>query len=287
METLKSIPGMSKIHVVDLPEGIVSGNLDSFFSCMLHKMGMVLPQAAAVFINSFEELDPTITNDLKSKFKKFLNIGPFNLISSPPPPPDTYGCIPWLDKQKVASVAYVSFGSFATLPPDELVALAEALEATKVPFIWSLKDHSKMHLPNGFLDRTKLHGIVVPWAPQLEVLAHGAVGVFMTHCGWNSLLESIAGGVPMICRPFFGDQRLNERVVEDVWEIGVKVEGGVFTKNGVINSLDQILSQEKGKKMRESIGALKELAKRATGPKGSSTNNFTALSNLVSSPKRC
>ncbi|KAJ6763809.1 GLYCOSYLTRANSFERASE [Salix purpurea] len=91
-------------------------------------MGKALPRAAAVFINSFEELDPGITECLKSKLKRFLNIGPSNLISAPSPVADTSGCITWLDKQKLASVAYVSFGSVATPPPHELVAVAEALE---------------------------------------------------------------------------------------------------------------------------------------------------------------
>ncbi|XP_058002524.1 anthocyanidin 3-O-glucosyltransferase 7 [Hevea brasiliensis] len=278
-QTLHLIPGFSKVQIRDLPEEVLLGNLESIFSLMLHKMGNMLPRAAAVFLNSFEELDPIIINDLNSKFKRFLCTGPFNLVSSPSQVPDTNGCIAWLDKQKPASVAYVSFGSVATPPPKELVALAEALEASKVAFLWSLKDSS--HLPKGFLDRTKSHGIVLPWAPQVEILAHTAIGVFITHCGWNSVLESIVGGVPMICRPFFGDQKLNGRMVEDVWNIGLRVEGGVLTKNGVIDCLDQIFSQEKGKIRRENIKTLQELAKRATESNGSSSKNFIALADLV------
>ncbi|KAJ6383436.1 hypothetical protein OIU78_026841 [Salix suchowensis] len=284
-ETLSLIQGMSKIRTCDLPEGVLFGNTESFFSIMLHKMGKALPRAAAVFINSFEELDPGITECLKSKLKRFLNIGPSNLISAPPPVADTSGCITWLDKQKLASVAYVSFGSVATPPPHELVAVAEALETSEIPFIWSLKDTSKVQLPHGFLDRTAAQGLIVPWSPQSEVLVHGAVGVFVTHCGWNSLLESIAGGVPMICRPFFGDQRLNGCMIEDVWEIGLKVEDGVFTKHGLVSSLNKILSQEGGQKMRENIRALEQLAKKAIGSNGSSINNFIALSNLMLNKK--
>ncbi|XVF30441.1 hypothetical protein REPUB_Repub16aG0057800 [Reevesia pubescens] len=280
-ETLNFIPGMSNVRIRDLPEGILFGNLESLFSRMLHQMGQVLPQAAAVFINSFEELDPVMTNDFKSKFKQYLNVGPFILATPPPSGPDSYGCLTWLDKQKPATVAYISFGSVVTPPPNELVALAEALEASRVPFIWSLRDKSKLHLPNGFLDRA--NGMVVPWAPQIDVLAHGAVGVFITHGGWNSLVESIAGGVPMICRPFFGDHRLNGRMVEDVWEIGVIIKGGIFTKNGIISSLDLVLAQEKGKKMRENLKEVKEVAQRAVGPKGSSTQNFKKLLDLVCS----
>ena len=283
-QTLKFIQGMSQIQVRDLPEGVLFGNIESIFSRMLQQMGQMLPQATAVFINSFEELDPITTNDLKTKFNKFLNIGPSNLIS-PQTTSDTSGCLSWLEKQKAASVAYISFGSVTTPPPNELKALAEALEAGGVPFLWSLKDMYKVHLPNGFLEKTKVNGMIVPWAPQLDILAHGAVGVFITHCGWNSLLESISGGVPMICRPFFGDQKLNGRVVEDVLEVGLKIEGGIFTKNGVVSSLDLILFQEKGKKMREKMKVLKELAKKAVGPKGSSTRNFESLLQIVSRPK--
>lgn len=134
---------MSKVQVRDLPEGVVPGNRQSLFSNMLHQMGRKLTQADAVFLNCFEELDLTITNDLKSKFKKFLNVGPFTLLSPPPPAkgPDTNGCLSWLAEKQAASVAYVSFGTAAKLPPGEVVAIAEALEAGNVPFIWSLQDN--------------------------------------------------------------------------------------------------------------------------------------------------
>ncbi|KAJ4834763.1 hypothetical protein Tsubulata_020002 [Turnera subulata] len=282
-EPISCIPGMSKIKVGDLPEGVVFGDTQSFFSCMLQKMGLALPKAAAVLINTFQELDPTITSDLNSKFKKFLTIGPVHSMSPSPAAADTYTCIPWLHKQKLASVAYVGFGSVTTPPPHELVALAEALEASNVPFIWSIRDSAKGNLPGGFLERTHgSQGILVPWAPQTSVLAHVAVGVFITHGGWNSLVESVAGGVPMICRPFFGDQRLNGRMVQDVWQVGLKLGPGAFTKDGIIESLDQILYQEKGKILRHNVRALKQLSDIAIGPNGSSTINFMALSEFVS-----
>ncbi|GLU14664.1 hypothetical protein SLE2022_312230 [Rubroshorea leprosula] len=278
-ETLSFVPEMSKIRICDLPTGILFGNLESVFHRMLHRMGQMLPQAAAVFGNSFEELEPDTTNYLKTKLKSFLSIGPFNLVNPQPPVPDTFGCLSWLDKQKPASVAYIAFGSVATPPPAELVALAEALETSKVPFIWVLKDSLMTLLPKGLVG----NGKVLTWAPQQKVLGHNAVGLFITHGGWNSVLESIAGGVPMICRPFFGDHSVNARMVEAVWEMGVTVKGGVFTREELLSSMDLILVQEKGKKMRERVGAMKEAAERAVGEKGSSTQNFMALLNLISS----
>lgn len=280
-ETLSFIPGMSKIRIRDLPEGIIFGNLNSPFSCMLHRMGQTLPEAEAVFINCFQELDLTLTDNLKSKFKKFLNIGPFNMIMPPPPIPDKTGCLSWLDKQKPESVAYISFGTVTSPPPNELIAIAEALIESGFSFLWALRDDLKARLPNEFTEKIRENGKLVSWTPQVEVLGHSSVGVFVTHCGWNSLLESIAGGVPMICRPFFGDQRLNGRMIEDVWKIGAIVNGGIFTKDGIMSNLNKILVNEEGKEMRKRIRDLKEHAEKAVGGKGSSTENFRSLFDIV------
>ncbi|KAK4858969.1 hypothetical protein QYF36_024615 [Acer negundo] len=208
-----NVSRMSKVSMKDLPEGVLFGNLQSIFSHMLHQMGLKLPQGEAVVINNFEELDPIINNDLKSKFNQFLNVGPFSLISPPPDVPDTSGCLLWLHRQEPASVAYLGFGSVSRLSPNEIVAVAEALEASKVSFIW----------------------------------------------------------------PFFGDQRLNARMVQDEWEIGVSVEGEIITKNGLLRSLDLILWQENGKKMRENARKFKQLAEMAIGPRGSSMENFKGI----------
>nr|AHK12774.1 UDP-glycosyltransferase 4 [Litchi chinensis] len=196
----------------------------------------------------------------------------------------TRGALPWLDRQKPASVVYIGFGSVSILSPDELLAVAEALEARKVPFIWSLKKSLQEGLPKGFLERTKSDGIVVSWAPQLDVLAHNAVGVFVNHAGWNSALESIGSGVPMICRPFFGDHTINAKMIEAVWEVGITVDGGFFTKAGLLRCLDLILSQEKGKKIRENVRNIKHLTEKAIGVGGSSTKNLKALVDIVSRP---
>ncbi|XP_006287588.2 UDP-glycosyltransferase 78D2 isoform X1 [Capsella rubella] len=279
-ETLGFISGMEKIRVKDTQEGVVFGPLDSVFSNMLHRMGRALPRATAVFINSFEELDPTFTANLKSEFKRYLNIGPLALLSQwEASVNDPHGCLAWMEKRPPGSVAYISFGTVMTPPPGELAAIAEGLESSKVPFVWSLKN--MVHLPKGFLDRTREQGIVVPWAPQAELLKHEATGVFVTHCGWNSVLESVSGGVPMICRPFFGDQRLNGRAVEVVWEIGMTIINGVFTKDGFEKCLDRVLVQDDGKKMKRNAMKLKEQAHEAVSSKGSSSVNFRGLLDAV------
>lgn len=222
-------------------------------------------------------------NELKSRFQNFLNVGPFPLTCPPRfSAADEYGCLEWLDKHQAASVAYISFGSMMTPPPHELAALAEALEATGFPFLWSFRGHAKENLPKGFLEWTSKNGKLVPWAPQMLVLRHRSVGVFVTHCGWNSVLETIVAGVPMICRPIIGDQKLNAKIVVVEWGMGVEIEGEVFTKDAVVKALVLTLSSEQGKRMRGKAEALRELAMKAVVvPNGSSNENFTTLVQIV------
>lgn len=270
---------MSAIHASDLPQEFL--HLDRPFSHLLYNMSLALPRAAAVVLNSFDGVDPVVENDLKSKLRKMLNVW----RPSPPPPQtppsdDQGGCLSWLSNQSAASVAYISFGTVLTPPPPELVAMAEALEEKQIPYLWSFSDYSKRHLLERFFQRTSSIGKVVEWAPQLQVLAHSSVGVFVTHCGWNSVMESITGGVPMICRPFLGDQMINRRRVEEVWRIGVGVEGGVFTKSSMMTALDRVMLKE-GKKIRENVGRLREFASTAVAENGSSTENFKSLIGIV------
>lgn len=282
------IPGLSKIRLGDLPGGVLFGHLDSPFSTMLHNMGRTLDKASVVLVNSFQGLDIDLTKNLSSKFKSLLNIGPFHLISKQKPSSkvDEFSCNSWLDNQKPRSVAYISFGTIGRLLPDELVALAETLEETRTPFLWSLNKDSMKLLPDGFLERTTANGFgkVVSWAPQVQVLEHIAISVFLTHGGWKSVSESIGAGVPMICRPVFGDQQMNTWMVERVWGIGVRIEGGKFTKDGTGCALEHVLSfNESSKKMKERIEALKELAHEAVRPNGSSNQNFRTLVDVVTS----
>ncbi|XP_027930813.1 anthocyanidin 3-O-glucosyltransferase 7-like [Vigna unguiculata] len=286
---LDFVPGLSKMRVEDLPEDVIQGvgEEETLFSKTLASLGSVLPQAEAVVVNFFEELDPPLlAKDMKSKFKYFLYVGFLTLsLPLPPLPPsdtDGTGCLSWLDKQKGGSVAYVSFGTVVTPPPHEIVAVAEALEASGFPFLWSLKEHLKGVLPSGFLERTRERGKVVAWAPQTQVLGHGSVGVFVTHCGCNSVFESMSNGVPMICRPFFGDHGLTGRMVEDVWEIGVRVEGGVFTKDGLVKCLRLILVEEEGNLMKKNAVKVKTTVVDAAGAQGKAAQDLNTLVEVVS-----
>lgn len=286
-KTLSFLPGMSSVRFSDLPGEILPENSESPLAIMIYKMVQKLPKSTAVVINSFEEIYPLIKNDLKSKFQNFLDIQ-LSILSEDPSivsGDSDQECLSWLEKQRHASVVYISFGTVAEAQPEELAALAEVLETGEFPFLWSMKDNAKKLLPEGFLNRTSKFGMIVSWAPQLKVLENPSVGIFMTHCGWNSVLESISCGVPMICRPFLGDQRSNSRMVEAVWKIGVRIEGGVFTKKGTIEALHYIMSNETGKAIRENLNKLKQKAENAVKLDGSSTKNFKALLELLKSSR--
>lgn len=284
---------MSTIRISDIPKLLLEDR-QHLLGVLHYQMALTLPKAAAVVLNSFEELDSVVTHDLKSKLQtKVLSIGPsplYDSLNKPPAPTSKSSdeCILWLNMHKAASVAYISFGTLMKCPPHELVACAQALEATGVPFLWSLPASEWHILPEAFIERTSGSNIgkMVSWAPQLQVLEHSSVGAHVTHCGWNSMLESITGGVPLIGRPFLGEHFLTIRLVEEVWRFGVKLEGGVFTKRGMMNALDLVLLSEKGKELRNNIGVLREQAIKALGSNGSSTLNFKTLKEVVTSVKR-
>ncbi|XP_002993002.2 UDP-glycosyltransferase 13 [Selaginella moellendorffii] len=137
---------------------------------------------------------------------------------------DKVECLAWLDEQPTASVVYISFGSFARANRKQIEELALGLEASEKRFLWVLNNGAEELLPEGFLERatTNKTGMAVrKWAPQLLVLSHRAVGGFMTHCGWNSTMESLSRGVPMITMPFYGEQRGNARIIVEHLGIGV------------------------------------------------------------------
>ncbi|KAF7028448.1 hypothetical protein CFC21_040366 [Triticum aestivum] len=142
---------------------------------------------------------------------------------------DEAQCLQWLDSMKPGSVVFVSFGSLACTTPQQPVELGLGLETSRKPFIWVIKAGAKLPeveewLADEFEECVKNRGMVIRgWAPQLMILQHQAVGGFVTHCGWNSTVEGICAGVPMITWPHFEEQFLNEKLLVDVLKIGMEV----------------------------------------------------------------
>ncbi|KAK4337552.1 hypothetical protein RND71_042039 [Anisodus tanguticus] len=140
----------------------------------------------------------------------------------------------WLDKQGPKSVLYVSFGSSTTMTNDQIQELATGLENSKQKFLWILRDADKgnvfdgetrkARLLEGYQERNEGIGIVITdWAPQLEILGYTSIGGFMSHCGWNSFMESITMGVPILAWPMHSDQPWNATLITDILEVGIQV----------------------------------------------------------------
>ncbi|KAL6848017.1 hypothetical protein ACP4OV_022145 [Aristida adscensionis] len=196
-------------------------------------------RCSGVVMNSFQELEPLYIESYEQiTGKKVWTLGPMCLCNKGSSTVAARGnkasmdeaqCLQWLDSMKPGSVIFVSFGSLACTAPQQLVELGLGLEASKKPFIWVIKAGNKFPeveewLAEGFEERVKDRGMIIRgWAPQVMILWHQAIGGFMTHCGWNSTIEGICAGVPMITWPHFGDQFLNERLVVDVLKTGAEV----------------------------------------------------------------
>ena len=137
-------------------------------------------------------------------------------------------CLKWLEKQKAKSVVYISFGSWVSpIGEAKLKNLALALEASGRPFIWVLRSTWRHGLPLGFMERVvkQGRGMMVSWAPQNQILQHNSVACYITHCGWNSILEALQFQKKLLCYPVAGDQSVNCAYVVQVWRVGLKLNG--------------------------------------------------------------
>ncbi|KAL0903478.1 hypothetical protein M5K25_027863 [Dendrobium thyrsiflorum] len=276
-ELLDFIPGLATMRVCDLSEGIIFGNTNSKFALNIHSMVHRLPRAAAIVLSTLAGLEPDST--FHNTLNLTLPIGPLNHLSPPPSNPDKENCLPYLDSHEPSSVVYVAFGTFCALPPAELVELAHGLEESGVPFLWSLKEEIRSNLPEGFVERTRLRGKIVNWAPQVSVLSHPAVGVFVTHCGWNSIHESIMSDMVMLCRPIFADQRMIARAVESMWGVGTNLNSSI-TREGFVRAINAVLKGDDGKKMRKRVVEIRERTETALSPGGSLSENLKSLVEL-------
>lgn len=196
-------------------------------------------------------------------------------------------CISWLDKQAPNSVIYVSFGTVITMDEKELVEAAWGLANSEQPFLWVVRPSSVVGsewielLPEGFSEKIGDRGCIVKWAPQREVLAHGAVGGYLTHCGWNSTLESICEGVPMICRGRSTDQRVHSRYATYVWKVGLELNR-TLERGEIEKAIRRMLLEKEGEELRQRALDVKEMVKACFCEGGSSYNSLNDLVELLS-----
>ncbi|XP_031491403.1 UDP-glycosyltransferase 83A1-like [Nymphaea colorata] len=162
---------------------------------------------------------------------------------------EDWSCLDWLDQWPSSTVIYVSLGSITMLNQRQIDELALGLELTGRPFLWvcrpGVMEKEDALYPEGFVDRISTHGLVVAWAPQQEVLAHPSVACFLTHCGWNSTMEGLSNGVPMLCWPYIGDQFQNQSYIVHIWKVGLSLTQGcdeLVTKEEIKSKLEALLS---------------------------------------------
>ncbi|WZZ92127.1 UDP-glycosyltransferase 76C5-like isoform X1 [Brassica napus] len=197
-------------------------------------------------------------------------------------------CIPWLDKQEDKSVIYVSFGSLATMTGPELIEIACGLRNSGQPFllvvrVGSVKGTEWIEaIPEELMAKVNEKGKIVKWAPQQEVLKHRAVGGFLTHNGWNSVVESVCEGVPMICLPFIWDQFLNARLVSGVWRVGLHLEHRIES-NEIESSIRSLFYGDEGDAIRERMRLLKEKVGRSVKENGSAYRSLESLIDRIRS----
>jgi pathogen-inducible salicylic acid glucosyltransferase len=144
-------------------------------------------------------------------------------------------------------------------------------------FLWIVRASEEVKLPKSFVEETSKKGLVVRWCSQLEVLAHEAVGCFVTHCGWNSTLEALSFGVPMVAVPQWSDQSTNAKYIMDVWKIGLKApvdEKGLVRRDALEHCVREIMEGERGKEIKKNAFKWRKLAKEAVDKGGSSDKNI-------------
>ncbi|KAM1174623.1 hypothetical protein ACFX15_026639 [Malus domestica] len=210
------------------------------------------------------------------------------------------GLFNWLDKQPCEFVIFVSLGSGGTVSLEQMTEMAWGLELSQQRFIWVVRpparsadadfftsgnqdDDPSTYLPKGFLTRTHDVGLVVPlWVSQVDILSHPSIGGFWSHCGWNSSLESITNGVPMMVWPLYGEQRMNATLLTE--ELGVAVRSKVLPSKKVVGREEikemvrKIMVDKDGQAIRGRVNGLKLSAAKAWSVGGSSYNALSQIS---------
>nr|XP_015887649.2 hydroquinone glucosyltransferase-like [Ziziphus jujuba var. spinosa] len=299
------IPGFIPISGKDLPHPFQDRKNEMYKRLLDLAKG--LNQVKGIVVNTFTDMEYGVMKALQAQQ------GEPNSVISPPVYPigpiiqtgssgtEAKGseCLKWLDNQPRGSILYVSFGSGGTLSPVQLKELALGLEMSGQKFLWVVRRPNELPnaayfngqgdfdpsevLPNGFLERTKGQGLVVAsWAPQIEILRHGSTGGFLTHCGWNSTLEGVLFGKPLITWPLFAEQPMNAIMLVEVLKVGLRPkanENGLVEREEIAKVVRDLIEGEEGKRLGQRMNDLKDAANRALSKDGSSTR---ALSELAS-----
>ncbi|CAI0445900.1 unnamed protein product [Linum tenue] len=273
----------------------------SFLSQLFKRVRESYSEVYGTVFNSFYELEPAYVDHFRKILgRKAWYVGPVSLCNGDVEDKASRGkgavidkdeCLKWLDSKEANAVVYVCFGSQADFTAQQLREIAVGIESSGQPFIWVVRGRNDVEedwLPEGFQERTAGRGLIIQgWAPQVLILEHAAIGGFVTHCGWNSTLEGIAAGLPMVTWPMGAEQFYNEKLVTEVVKIGLEVgveqssTYGVkmIRSEAVERAVRRIMSKEDEvmAEMRRKVKGLGEAARKAVEAGGSSYADLGAL----------
>jgi UDP:flavonoid glycosyltransferase YjiC (YdhE family) len=286
------VPGIKEIRLKDIPSFFRTTNPNDIMLDTLIWECKRAQKASAIIFNSFDNLEHNVLEAFSSiNLPPVYSIGPLHLLLKDITHTELNSigsnlwkeeteCLEWLNKKEPNTVVYVNFGSITVMTNLQMIEFAWGLADSKKSFLWVIRPDlvagENAVLPQDFLEETKNRGLLSSWCPQEEVLTHSAIGVFLTHNGWNSTLESLCGGVPMICWPFFAEQQTNCRFCCNEWGIGLEIEDAKRDK--IEDLVRELMDGEKGIEMKEKVLQWKKLAQNAaSSPHGSS---FVNLKNL-------
>ncbi|XP_055813169.1 gallate 1-beta-glucosyltransferase 84A24-like [Solanum dulcamara] len=289
------LPNMPVLKYDDLPTFLLESNS---FELVLKRIILDqfhnLSKPFCILVDSFQELEEDVVRHM-SKICPIRTIGP--LLFNDPKIANIRGdcmkieedCIEWLDSKPPSSVVYISFGSIAVPDQEQTDEIAFGLLNSGISFLWVIKpppEYSVFQpvvLPDGFLEKVGGRGKIVKWCPQEQVLSHPSVAFFLTHCGWNSSMEAISSGVPIVAFPQWGDQVTNAKYLVDVFKMGIRLRRGelgskIITREEIENCLRKATSDDsKIVEMKENALKWKKQAEEAVAECGSSAINIQAF----------
>lgn len=290
---VRSVSGMERyLRRRDLPSFCRSSDIANPNIQMYKTESTENPRAFGLILNTFEDLEGPILSEMRTICPNIYTIGPLHahlkakLAANSTAPPafsnslweEDRTCIEWLDSQPAKSVIYVSFGSLAVMTKDQLMEFWHGLVNSGQKFLWVIRPDSTgetVQIPEELSQGTKERGYIVGWAPQEDVLAHPAVGGFLTHSGWNSTLESVYEGVPMICWPYFVDQQVNSRLVEEEWKLGLDMKD--TCDRSIIEKTVRNLMEVRKDEFQQWADEMAKAAKRCLSEGGSSCSSLERL----------
>ncbi|KAF8406037.1 hypothetical protein HHK36_008117 [Tetracentron sinense] len=294
---IDGVPGMKDIRLRDFPSAIRTTDPDDILlNIILGELGRNYKASALIF-NTFEDLERDVLDAMSPMLPPIYTIGPFQLLENQISDKENglnsiesnlwqyeLGCLEWLNSKEPNSVVYVNFGSITVMTPQQMIEFAWGLANSKQTFLWIIRgdlvaDDTGI-LPPEFINEIAERGKLSSWCPQEQVLKHPSIGGFLTHSGWNSTLDSICSGVPMICWPFFSEQPTNCRYTCKEWGIGLEIDNNV-KRNDVEMLVRELMEGNKGKEMKKKAMEWKNRAEEATRPSGTSHLNLDKMINEV------